>query len=376
MTPGSGVGCTGYGGAVITVYTDGACSGNPGPGGWGWAVPNGPWASGCEGRSTNQRMELWAVLDALETLDGQIEVISDSTYVVNCFRDGWWKGWLQRGWVNKAKKPVANRDLWEPLIARYRERTDADPQAVQFTWVKGHSGDTWNDHVDALAVEAAKSQKGARGSTAIAGQTAGTAAKTASAAASSSATSTSSSTASADPTGREAPPGHLVVVAGHRPPAIGGYDLPNPTADAIIRQLGDILEAKASMHDDLVVLTGLQLGAEQLGADAAIDRGIPFIGVLAWPDPSAVWPKASQQRFDDLLDAATDVIILQNKLPESKAKMGGAMKRRDAWLARNAQEAIVVWDRSDAAIGATVRSFETGLGDDVWVIDPGDLTLR
>src|SRR5690242_15964215 len=98
-----------------TVFTDGACSGNPGPGGWAWAEPGGAWATGAENPSTNQRMELAAVLDALRTHEGEILVVSDSTYVVNCFRDGWWKGWLDRGWVNKAKKPVANRDLWEPL---------------------------------------------------------------------------------------------------------------------------------------------------------------------------------------------------------------------------------------------------------------------
>ena len=87
------------------VYTDGACSGNPGPGGWAWAVaPSGPFEAGAEAKSTNQRMELKAVLDALTKLDGPLEVRSDSTYVVNCFRDRWWEGWLARGWVNKAEE--------------------------------------------------------------------------------------------------------------------------------------------------------------------------------------------------------------------------------------------------------------------------------
>ena len=98
------------------VYTDGACRGNPGPGGWGWVVPDGPWANGFDPDTTNQRMELLAVLDALRTIEGPVEVVSDSTYVVNCFRDGWWKGWLKRDWKNSKKEPVANRDLWEPLI--------------------------------------------------------------------------------------------------------------------------------------------------------------------------------------------------------------------------------------------------------------------
>ncbi len=145
--------------ARATVYTDGACSGNPGPGGWAWVVPGGAWASGAEARTTNQRMELTAVLEALRANAGAVEVISDSTYVVNCFRDGWWKGWLRRGWKNASGKPVANRDLWEPLIELVRARGDE----VTFTWVKGHSGDEWNDIVDELAVLACRSGRGASG---------------------------------------------------------------------------------------------------------------------------------------------------------------------------------------------------------------------
>jgi len=138
-----------------TVYTDGACSGNPGPGGWAWAIPDGAWASGCEARSTNQRMEIRAALEALRAIPGDVTVVSDSTYVVNCFRDKWWVNWQARGWVNAAKKPVANRDLWEPLIALYQARVDE----VRFTWVKGHSGDLMNDYVDQLAVAACLSQE-------------------------------------------------------------------------------------------------------------------------------------------------------------------------------------------------------------------------
>jgi ribonuclease HI len=119
-------------------------------------VPDGPFASGAEARSTNQRMEVTAVLRALEALPGPLEVVSDSTYVVNCFRDKWWEGWLRRGWVNSARKPVANRDLWEPLVELYRKRDD-----VTFRWIKGHSGDRMNDLVDELAVAAARTQKGA-----------------------------------------------------------------------------------------------------------------------------------------------------------------------------------------------------------------------
>ena len=73
------------------AYTDGACSGNPGPGGWAWVVPEGRWASGAEEHTTNQRMELTAALEAARALDRPLHVISDSTYVVNCFRDRWWR---------------------------------------------------------------------------------------------------------------------------------------------------------------------------------------------------------------------------------------------------------------------------------------------
>jgi ribonuclease HI len=137
-----------------TAYTDGACSGNPGPGGWAWAIPGGAYAVGAEPHTTNQRMELTAALEAVRAIAGPLEVVSDSTYVVHCFRDRWWEGWLRRGWVNSAKKPVANRDLWEPLIALVNERGD-----VTFRWVKGHGDDPMNDLVDQLAVEASLSQR-------------------------------------------------------------------------------------------------------------------------------------------------------------------------------------------------------------------------
>jgi ribonuclease HI len=150
-------------GAAVVVYTDGACRGNPGPGGWAWAVPGGRFASGAEPRTTNQRMEVTAVLEALKELVPEgpvgIEVVSDSTYVVNCFRDRWWEGWLKRDWKNSQRKPVANRDLWEPLL-----KLALSPDVpVSFSWVKGHSGDAWNDRVDELATMAADRGRGASG---------------------------------------------------------------------------------------------------------------------------------------------------------------------------------------------------------------------
>lgn len=152
----------------LVVYTDGSCLGNPGPGGWAWAVPGGRYASGAEAPTTNQRMEIRAVLEALRALwpdpgkenaPGSLEVVSDSAYVVNCFRQRWWAGWFKRGWRNAAGKPVANRDLWEPLFD-----LALDPaRHVEFRWVKGHSGDHWNEVVDELALAAASSGLGASG---------------------------------------------------------------------------------------------------------------------------------------------------------------------------------------------------------------------
>jgi len=141
------------------VFTDGACLGNPGPGGWAWAVPAGPYASGADPATTNQRMEITAVLRALESLPGPLLVMSDSTYVVNCFRDRWWEGWLRRGWRNSSGKPVANRDLWEPFLTLALDGT----RPVRFDWVKGHSGDLMNDRVDQLANQAAATQRGVSG---------------------------------------------------------------------------------------------------------------------------------------------------------------------------------------------------------------------
>jgi ribonuclease HI len=131
------------------VFTDGACRGNPGPGGWAWAVQNGAQGSGHDPATTNQRMEVRAAYEAIVALPGTLVVVSDSTYVVNCFKNAWWTGWRARGWLNAAKKPVANRDLWEPLIDLVEERGD-----VTFRWVKGHSGHPMNDLVDQLAVDA------------------------------------------------------------------------------------------------------------------------------------------------------------------------------------------------------------------------------
>ncbi len=344
---------------ATVVYTDGACSGNPGPGGWAWAVGGGPYASGAEGHTTNQRMEIAAAFDAVRTLEGTLEVVSDSTYVVNCFRDRWWEGWIKRGWLNSQRKPVANRDLWEPFVELVRARRE-----VSFRWVKGHSGDPMNDLVDRLAVEAATTQRGRTGvgepedlGPADLPRPPWVVAE------------------SAPGPGGEAEPsiaGHPLVIFGHRPTELGGYD-DNPLTQAVAARLGEIISAKAVLAEDLVVVSGLRLGAEMVGAEAALDVGVPLVVVLPYPDPESVWPAASQARFRTLVDRAISVIELQRRVPASKQQAGAALARRDAWLIRHAAEAIVVWDGVDPALGKLVRSVEDRLGDEVWVLDPAEL---
>ena len=141
---------------MVRIYTDGSCLGNPGPGGWAWAIPEGASASGGDSHTTNQRMEIQAVLEALRSIDDrEIEIISDSTYVVKCFQDRWWAGWQRRGWKNSQGKPVANRELWEPLFDLALD----EARTITWTWVKGHSGDQWNDVVDEMAQAAAALQR-------------------------------------------------------------------------------------------------------------------------------------------------------------------------------------------------------------------------
>jgi ribonuclease HI len=107
-------------------------------------------------------MEITAALEAVKSLGAPgeaLEVVSDSTYVVNCFRDKWYAGWQKRGWTNSQRKPVANRDLWEPLVEQVLLLGN-----VTFRWVKGHGSDPMNDLVDRLAVEASVTQTGRTGS--------------------------------------------------------------------------------------------------------------------------------------------------------------------------------------------------------------------
>ncbi|PWE17651.1 ribonuclease HI [Marinicauda salina] len=137
---------------LVTIHTDGACSGNPGPGGWGAVLE---WKghereiSGAEPETTNNRMELMAAIRALETLKrpSKVRIVTDSVYV----RDGvtrWIHGWKKNGWRTSAKKPVKNEDLWRRLDEA------AARHDVSWEWIKGHAGHPENERADALAREA------------------------------------------------------------------------------------------------------------------------------------------------------------------------------------------------------------------------------
>ena len=347
---------------VRHVYTDGSCLGNPGPGGWAFVVDGGPWACGHEPRTTNQRMEITAAAQAVEALDGPLRVVSDSTYVVKCFNDEWWKGWHRRNWLNSAKKPVANRDLWEPFIEAVRARGD-----VEFAWVKGHSGQRLNTAADVLAVHAATTGQGLSG-----GRFADSVLELAS-----DDTAGGESGDSAEPLrsrDRGTKPdrevaGHVVAVLGHRPPEIGGY-AENPTARKVLRQISDVLAAKREMHPDLVVATGLGQGAETMGAEAALAAGVPFVAVLAFEGMDERWPRPSRHRFAELRAAADAQFVLGGGPPPDGEAFGKAIRRRDTWLARNCDEAVLVRRTDDRTLASVHRQLETALDGDVWVIEP------
>lgn len=134
----------------VIVYTDGACSKNPGPGGWAAVMKYGEHIkelSGGEKQTTNQRMEITAVVEALRALKEPCDVVvhSDSAYVVNCFKQKWYVNWRKNGWRNSKGDPVQNRDLWEALLE------EMEKHQVEMKKVKGHAGVAWNERCDELA---------------------------------------------------------------------------------------------------------------------------------------------------------------------------------------------------------------------------------
>ena len=144
---------------TVTVYTDGACSGNPGPGGWGAILEymgHEKELSGGEKNTTNNRMELTAVIKALQALKEPctVELYSDSKYVIDALEKGWAVGWRKKGWIKSDKKPALNPDLWDTLL------TLVEKHDVRYHWVKGHASNPKNNRCDELAVNEWKKLKG------------------------------------------------------------------------------------------------------------------------------------------------------------------------------------------------------------------------
>ncbi len=142
----------------VNIYTDGACKGNPGPGGWGAILVAGAYEkvfSGGEASTTNNRMELLGAITAFEALRYPCEVTftSDSRYVIDGLEKGWAEGWKRRGWKKSDGKAALNVDLWERLLKALEGHT------VTYVWVKGHAGHPYNERCDALAVAEAEKFK-------------------------------------------------------------------------------------------------------------------------------------------------------------------------------------------------------------------------
>ena len=140
----------------VEIYTDGACSGNPGKGGWGAVLVYGKYEkemSGGEAQTTNNRMELTAVIKGLEALNEscRVTLTTDSKYVCDAINLGWVYSWKKNGWRKADKKPALNIDLWEELLKQLRIHQ------VEFVWVKGHAGHKYNERCDKLATDYYKS---------------------------------------------------------------------------------------------------------------------------------------------------------------------------------------------------------------------------
>ncbi len=238
-------------------------------------------------------MELQAVLEALRAIDGRVTVFSDSTYVVNCFRDRWYEGWKKRGWKNTANKPVANRDLWEPLIDLYLRRDASDESRIAFVWVKGHSGNEMNEIADQLAVAAAAAQKPDATSEIVAPW----------------------------------PIEHTVWV-------VGATRVDDDQSELLTRSVEQMDRRKD------VLLSGLRRGAELLGAELALERGIALGVVLPFDDPAVGWPAEDRSRFDRAIEAAEWVVTLS----EDRTAPTRAIEARNRWAGRTVVGALVLGD--------------------------------
>ena len=140
---------------LVRIYTDGACSGNPGPGGWGTILTLGSREkelSGGEAETTNNRMELIGAIEGLSALKRpcRVELYSDSQYLVRAMNEGWARRWRENGWMRNKKEPALNADLWDRILNL------CETHEVVFIWVKGHADNTYNNRCDALAVQKRK----------------------------------------------------------------------------------------------------------------------------------------------------------------------------------------------------------------------------
>ena len=239
------------------------------------------------------------MLQAVTSLEGPLAIHSDSTYVVNCFNDRWYEGWKARGWKNTQKKPVANRDLWEPLIALYLARADE----LTFTWVKGHAGHELNEIADQMAVAEVERLRNPPSPEPGAGDAA--------------------------PASAPWPAEQAIVVSGAR-------ELDDEQREG----LDDALAGLDGVND--IIVSGLRLGTELLAAEAAIEQGVPLAVVLPYPDPVRVWSPSDRVRFDQAIEAAEWVVTLDGD-PTSP---GPSIKARNNWLMQVAVGAIVVGDEA------------------------------
>ncbi len=270
-------------------------------------------------------MEVTAVLEALRANPGPVHIYSDSTYVVKCFNDKWYQGWLKRDWKNSQKKPVANRDLWEPFLKEAVPRFESGE--IKFFWVKGHAGDLMNEAADQLAVAALEELKEATGYRMPSAANRAEAAMT---------------------TALDAAPevpwdfATALIVVG----ATSLTDAQEESVRAAVRSAPG------------VVVSGLRRGAELVAAEEALVARRPLGAVLPFADPASRWPEELRARFDATLARAEFEIVLQG----DPATPSTALQLRNHWLEKAALGALVVGDSALAA-----RFDEAGLS--VIIID-------
>ena len=267
--------------------------------------------------------------------------------------------WQKNGWKNSQRKPVANRDLWEPFVELYEARAGE----ITFQWVKGHSDDPMNDLVDRLAVQACVTQQPAAGDHPPDPATLGPpdAPRARSAAATAAPAKRRRARARRSPPRPRSGP--------RRPSWAGGRRTPWPTD--VRRRLAELFAAKATLHPDLVVLTGLRLGAECWRRRRPSTPRCPTWRCCRTPSPTGRGPRTTAAGSPSWSRRPASVVTLEKKRPESRADFRNALARRDGWLAANVHEAVLVWDGDDRSLAELHRKLVKRLGEEeVWVLAP------